>query len=143
MSELVVLGRERTPAEIADGERPTYVLPGGGSRIRFTATGREVTISGESLRHALRRRRIRKAIIPGDPIHNGGELVVDISVLEGWLNRGATDLGPEAVVVGKEAVPTTRGKSVPEQQDQALRESGGEITMGSVIPALYVNVTSK
>src|SRR5258708_5400437 len=74
-SDIVVI-KANSPEAIANRERPTIVLPGGGKRIRFH-DGREVVIGGESLRHALRGRRIRKALIPGDPIYNGKELVVD------------------------------------------------------------------
>ncbi len=125
MSELVFgskTAEEKAKVHPADRERPVYNLPGGGTRIRFTATGREVTIAGESLRWRLRSRRIKKPLIPGDVIMNGAEIVVDgcdAGIFQGWLRRGATDLGPEVVVVGAEPIPKHLGKSVPEQREEA------------------------
>lgn len=120
MSELVVIGREKSPAQEAATERPTYVLPGGGTRIRFTRDCREVVIGGESLKNALRARRIRKPYVAGSPIMNGSEIVVYFpDMIPQWVARGGKDLGPLAVIVGEEPVQTVRGKSVPEQQAQA------------------------
>ena len=122
MNDLVVIGREKSPALQAGSERPTYVLPGGGKRIRFTRDGREVVIGGESLRNALGARRIRKPYVAGSPIMNGAEIVVYFSdKVPEWVARGGVDLGPLAVIVGEEPVVTVHGKSVQEQQDEANR----------------------
>lgn len=142
MSDLVVIGHETRPSQAAV-ERPTYVLPGGGTRIRFH-NGREVIIGGESLKNALRARRIRKPYVAGSPIMNGAEIVCYFPDLAAqWIARGGVDLGPLATIVGEEPVKTIHGKSVPEQQDDANRaeqqriadEKGSGYFSGVVGPA--------
>ncbi len=81
---LVVIGKEKTPAELANMERSTYVVAGtGGKRIRFP-NGREAgPIDGEALRLALAR---------------------------------------GALVIGEEPLKTFKGKSVPDQRNEAQRQ---------------------
>ena len=54
--DLIVVGREKSPEQLAAIERPTFVVAGtGGARIKFP-DGRIVgPIAGEALRHALAR----------------------------------------------------------------------------------------
>lgn len=100
---------------------PPRLLPGGGKRLRFH-DGHEVVIGGEALRVALQRRRIQKPYIFGDVINNGAEIVVDASAVQGWLNRGATLLGPMCTIVGEEPLRAVPGPSIADQKD-AARES--------------------
>jgi len=126
MSELVFASKtpeEKATVHPADKERPVYALPGGGKKIRFCATGREVVIGGESLRRALEQRRICKpgpGLFINPPIWaDGKEAIIEGKMLVLWLRRGAKDLGPNCVVVGEEPIPKQLGKSVPEQQEEA------------------------
>ena len=88
-------------------EKPALVRPGTGGAVIRMWDGREVCISGPSLQHALRRRRIRKPYIQGDPVFNGATIQIEPDVLNQWLARGAEDLGPLAVLVAPEAKPDT------------------------------------
>ncbi len=131
MSDLVII-KSDSPAAIANRERPTIVLPGGGKRIRLL-NGREVVIGGEALRIALQKKIVR--------FPNGQEVEVShASMLRGRsqlqraLDQGAK-IVKEVEIIGDEPMNLKRGPSVPEQQNEALRQENNQRLADSLGPS--------
>ncbi len=121
MSDIVVVSPE---VKAADRERPTIVLPGGGKRIRLL-NGREVVIGGdENLRRVLAQKIVR--FPDGREVEvSHGVMLRGRSQLQRALDQGAK-IVKEVEIIGEEPMNLKRGASVPEQQNQALRQEAAQ-----------------
>lgn len=123
MSELVVIGREKSPAELANLERPTYVKAGTGGKI-IKHRGLIGTPKGAVLQAEIE--RLKRANI--DPEERAAKLKMLDTQLHGQVCGPIAGealrlaLARGAVIIGEEPVETTRGKSVPQQQADAQAE---------------------